>query len=266
MNNALSYVIERVQRQIPAPLLQQAFISNIKHRTRIPISVGSRILEEVIQTQVMPDINIVGGKTAYIQLDDCVVTERTPTYSVYFVPKELTGGLSITSVHELQYGGAFAMIDSPLIGSSSTVGDAAMQQVDALKGVAYTSEGRTTLVNDNTVMVEGPPNLGMTNALRVVLEYDTGLTALNPRSLHDFSKLVVLAVKAHIYNTNVMQIDMGQMKAGAMLGTYKDIVDSYSDAMDEYDEYLLTHWAKVDKLNDTEQRRRLISLAVGRAM
>lgn len=266
MNNALSYVVERVERRIPGPLLRQTFISNVQHRTRIPVSVASRILEDVIQTKVMPDINIGGGKTAYIALDRCTVKERTPTYSVYHVPKELTGGLSITSVHELNFGGVYGMLDNPMIGSGSTAGDALMQQSDALKGLPYTSEGRTSLVNDNVILIEGPPNLGMTNSIRVILEYDSGLTALNPRSLHDFAKLVILATKAHIYNTNVMQIDMGQMNSGVMLGTYKELVDSFSDAADEYDEYLVTHWAKVDKLNDTEQRKRLIALAVGRAM
>lgn len=266
MNNAISYAIERVERLIPSPLLRQTFISNLQHRTRIAVSINSRILEEVIQKRVLPDINIIGGRTVFIPIDKCVVKERGLNFSVYYVPKELTGGLSITSVHELNYGGSFGLIDSPLLGTGSNAGDAAQQQVDALSGIPFTSEGRTALLNDNTFMVEGAPNLGMTNSIRVVLEYDTALTGLNARSLHDFAKLVTLAVKAYVYTHNVMAIDMGQVKAGAMLGTYREIVDSYSDANDEYDEYLTTHWAKVDKLNDVETRRRLINLAVGRAM
>lgn len=266
MNNAISYAIERAERRIPTPLLQQTFISNLQHRTRVPVTVSSRILQLVIHKQVLPDINIVGGRTAMIRLDKCIVKERTPTFTVYHVPKDLTGGLSITSVQELSYGGAYGRIDSPLIGPGSTVGDAVQQQMDSLGGIPYTSEGRTQLVNDNTIMIEGTPDLGMTNSIRVILEHDSALSSLNARSLLDFAKLVTLAVKAYIYVNNVMTIDMGQMKAGAMLGTYKDLVDSFSDAQDEYDEYLTTHWAKVDKLNDYETRKRLIDLAVGRAM
>lgn len=266
MNNALSYAIDRVERRIPSDLLHQTFISNLTYRTRVPVSVGSRILEQVIQKQVLPDINIIGGKTALIPLDRCIVKEQTPTFSVYHIPKELTGGLSITSALELHFGGAYGMIDAPLLGPGSMAGDALQQQVDAMSGLHYTSEGRTSLVNDNTVMVEGAPNLGMTNFIRVILEYDSGLTGLKARSLYDFSKLVLLATQAYIYTNNVMAIDMGQMKSGVQLGTYKDLVDSFSDSHSEYDEYLTTHWAKVDKLNDDETRRRLINLAVGRAM
>lgn len=266
MINAISYSLEQVERKIPKEILRQTFVSNINHRTQIPINHTARIMEEVLVKRVFKDINIIGGTTIFVELDKCILVEEQPTFCVYHVPKELTGNRSIASVHEMHYGGFYGISNMDIMGTGSRLGDAAKQQLDAVSPLPHTSEGRTSLINDNTIMIEGYPQFTSNNAIRCIVEYDLGLVNINGRAVFDFSKLVVLATKSYIYNNNVIKMDQGQIAGGANLGMYKDVIDSYSDAEELYDEYLTIKWAKIDKLNDYEQRKRLINLAVGAAM
>lgn len=266
MINAITYAIDRVQRIIPEYILKQTFISMESYRTTIPVSVATRIREIIIDKWILPDINVIGGKTAYIPLDQCVLIEQIPGISIYQVPKEVTNGRSITSVHELTTMGYAKLSGGDFFPGMSEMGNALNQQLDAIKTLPYVSEGRTTLLNDNTIMVEGSMYVTMSLMVRAVLEYDQTLNDLNPRTLQQFTDLVILATKAYIYNKNVVNIDMGQLHGGVNLGVYKDMVDSYSDAHEQYEELLRTTWARVDKLNDYETRKRLINLMTGRAM
>lgn len=265
MNN-INIAVDMVMRTIPEPILRQTFVSLQAHRTRIPVTLAACITEQIIYKKVLPDMNIVGGTTVMIPLAQCHVRSQDPLFTVYHVPKELTDNRKIVNVLEMTVAGYLHPTGTVMSQHTSESGRAAAQMLSAAKTMRYQSEGRVNLIGDNTVMVEVPYHLAQHNALRCMLEYDSGLTEISPRASLDFAKLVVLCTKAHIYNANVVEMDMGYIKGGAQIGVYKDIIDGYSDALEEYYEELKVRWAKIAKLDDNETRKRLITLMVGRLM
>lgn len=266
MLDAISYSLMQVQQKIPAAVLNQTFIASMKHRTHLPVSVQSRITDLIINKKVLVDLNIIGGETAIIPLDSCELLEQESTYSVYRIPKSATANRSVSSVHEVRVGAGIGVDNSAVLGSASMIGEAASNMMRSISPVPTTSFGNAVLISENTFMIEMPPNFGQFGGVQVSLEYDPTLSGIKPRTVFNFAKLVVLATKAFIYNSQFVPMDQAQIKSGSAFGSYKDAVDSYSDADELYDEYLLTTWATVDKLNDSHTRQRLISLAVGRAI
>lgn len=265
MNN-INTAIDMVMRSIPEPILKQTFITLQSHKTRIPVTLSTCIAEQIIYKKVLPDMNIVGGTTVVIPLDQCIVKHQDVNFTIYHIPKSVTDNRKIVNVLEMMVNGYLQPSVSGLTNHVSEIGLATTQSLLAMKTLPYRSEGRVNLIGDNTVMVEVPYHMAMNNSIRCMLEYDTGLTEISPRASLDFAKLVVLCTKAHIYNANVVEMDMGYIKGGAQLGIYKDIIDGYSDALDEYYEELKTRWSKIAKLDDNETRKRLITLMVGRVM
>lgn len=268
--STINYAISKVRQHIPTLALEQTFFALLNHRTRIPITLESRIQDEVIQKMVLPDMNVIGGTTIIIPLNECTILEQDQAVTVFQIPSHVTDNRQITSVMEMMTPGtglANSSFNSMGIGSNgSEIGTAAMQQLNSMKSMQKISEGRTKLINSNTVMVEGSYYYNNFCMLKVVVGHDNGLSSIDHRNSLAFAELVVLATKAYIYNTNIIEINEGVVLGGAQMGVYKDIVDGFSDALEMYHDYLRTTWAKVDKLNDHLTRNSLISLMVGRPM
>lgn len=263
MNN-INTAVDMVMRSIPEPILKQTFITLQAHKTRIPVTLATCIAEQIIYKKVLPDMNIVGGTTVLIPLDQCEVRHQDPYFTIYHIPREITDNRKVVNVLEMTVNGYLHPSGMPMSMNTSEVGRATSQLLASTKSMRYQSEGRINLIGDNTVMVEVPQHMAQHNVIRCMLEYDTGLTEISPRASLDFANLVVLCTKAHIYNANVVEMDVGYIKGGAQLGIYKDIIDSYSDALEQYYEELKVRWAKIAKLDDHETRKRLITLMVGR--
>lgn len=264
--NAVTYAIDMVKRQIPDEVLKQTFISLFAHRTRIPVTVSSRLAEEIVYEKVLKDINLIGGTTILVPLDRCELVGQDKLYSIYHVPKELTGNRSIVSIQEVTVSGYYIASGGVSTNLGSEGANAAVQMVASTQSVPYVSEARCSLINENTVMIELPYHMAVNNVMRCVVEYDSTLRNLDPRAYMDFADLVVLATKAEIWLKNQVPMDTGYVKGGAQMGSYKEIIDSYSDAMEQYKTMLKTHWAVVDKLNDYETKKRLLTSLVGRMM
>lgn len=263
----LNYVIDKIKEEIPEFVLEQAFFSQELYRTRIPVTVDTRIQELVIQKTVLPDINVIGGTTIYVPLHLCEILERDYSYTVIRVPPEAIDNQHITSVLEVVTPGTGLGNRSYMTGgSASQVGAAAQQQLQSMTTMNNLTSGKTMLINTNTVMVEGPYQYIDHCMLKVTVGHDALLSSIDHRNSLAFAELVILAVKAYIYNKNVIAVDQGMIQGGSELGSFARIVGEYSDAREMYKERLKTSWAKVDKLNDHDTRNRLISLMVGRPM
>ena len=61
-------------------------------------------------------------------------------------------------------------------------------------------------------------------------------------------------------------MDKAQLYGGQELGAIKDVVDGYSDAEEQYQEFLETTWKKVSFMNDTNSAIRLIRMQVNPAL
>lgn len=218
----------------------------------------------VVRPRVMVDCNLVGGTEAFIPLDGIPV-ERTNDYtSVYRIPKTATQGRSITSVLNItfsdptkasSYGVAAGQQNTTMLQLGSGV-------MDAMGSIPVTSTARVQLIGENVVMVRDTVVLPANIYLRCILANDENMSHLQLRSYRDFAKLVVFAVKAYIYNQATIELDMGQLFAGQQIGRFKEIIDSYADAEENYATYLTEKWQKISLMNDQESWNRMLKTII----
>lgn len=261
--NPISYAIARIKQDIPDKVLRVTFANPNNGDTVIPISLDAKLREELIYARVLPDCNIIGGAEITVPLTTAMREEVSPGVYVYRIPKAVTQNRSIMSVLSVAFANAGIVGSTAPYGQTNELMDASLKMANAMKAISYQSDARCSLVGENTVMVEHP-NMTVGNLyLRCVVENDSNMNHLNPKSWRNFAQLCILACKSEIYVRNVIQMDMAYLHAGQVLGAYKETVERYSDASELYQEYLATTWQKVSIMNDPEMYDRLIRMTSG---
>lgn len=263
--NAVMDALRQAKFQIPKRLLELAFVYRGHVWRAAPQNIDEAIRNMVIRPRVIIDTNLVGGTETWVYLQD-VPYERTDDYTqVYRIPKKHTQNRSILSVLNVTFtdpmrGNSFGVAAGY---NNSTTLQAGQAVMDAYAQIPITSTHKVQLIGENVVMLRDstilPPNI----YLRCVLGNDENMTHLQVRTYPMFAKLVLLAIKAFIYNSLVIEVDIGELQGGQVIGKIKEILDSYADANEQYTEYLLGTFGRVEFMNDNETYTRFLKLQIG---
>lgn len=267
--NPIQKAISDVKSKIPKAILDRTFLTfdpgayGGRHNIT-PASLDHRIRTEVIDASVLPDCNLVGGTEITIPLETVIPTWINSYNLLYRVPKNMTQNRSILRVIHLTFG------DGGVVGSMNLAAQGRSALLDKAQGVLQAhlpipivSTANVSLVGDNTVLVKDNITMPGNPFLRCVIESDTEMNHLQPASVINFSQLVVLATKRYIYNNLVITMDEAQLSGGLALGRFREIVDGYSDAAEQYDTYFNETWRKVALFNSPEAHRRHLALLTG---
>ncbi len=264
MSSVTSYVVKYIRRRIPERILKDTFM---KDRPFSPTSVAnmdSRIINQVIREVVLPDCNQIGGREALIDLTDLRPISIDQDGRVYRIPKNKTMQASIVSV---KYAG-YQQLTTAQVGSVTggmvgyTTGGS---QVAGLVASVYNSiipDNITGTVDvsmvegsDNTVFIKDWGGGQLPYWLLAVVEHDEALNQISPHSYPFFAKQCLYAAQMLIYNKMVIEMDMGKLYGGAELGRFREIIDGYADAADNYDTYLRETMEVVFMLNDPRKKQ-----------
>lgn len=267
--NAIQKAISDVRNKIPKAILDRTFMrpeNNVyggRHNIT-PASLDHRIRTEIIDAIVMSDCNLVGGTEIAIPLSG-VVPQYLEDYSIlYRIPKSLTQNRSIMRVLHLTFGGGGVMGSANMtLQGRSAVMDAAQGLLQAHLPIPVVSTANVFLVGENTVLIKDNITMPGNPYLRCVIESDTEMNHLLPAAVISFSQLVLLATKRYIYNNLAIDIDQAQLSGGMALGRFREIVDGYSDAAEQYDTFFNESWRKVALLSDPSAYKRHLSLLTG---
>jgi len=262
---AVQKALDEVRFTIPREILEVVFTpKNIKWRSNPP-SLDEQIMAAVVRPRVLVDCDLVGGTEAFIPLDGIPYERHDDYTSVYRIPKDRTQGRSINSVLNItfsdpskvsSYGVAAGQQNTMMLQVGSSV-------MDAQGSIPVTSTAKIQLIGENVVMVRDTVILPANVYLRCILANDENMAGLQMRSYHHFAKLVVLAVKAHVFNNYAIQMDVGQLLGGMQLGRFKEIVDTYADSNELYDTYLHEKMQKVLFMSDNESHTRFLKQIIG---
>lgn len=273
--SAINKALSDIKFQIPRDVLNLAFLPRKDIFNKAPLAVDEYIKDKVIGKRVLIDANIVGGRLALIPLNGLKPIQVDPFTTVYQIPKIRTQGCDILSALSVNYypytatGGSVGssfMTNNSLYNNTSVVSATAQRIADSFSSIPPVSVAQCDLVGPNTIYVRDQYRVTFAFFLRCILENDENLNNINPRSWLKFSKLCVLAVKSYIYNNLVIEMDKAQLYGGQELGAIKDVVDGYSDAEEQYQEFLETTWKKVSFMSDTPSFTRLIRMQVNPAL
>lgn len=267
VSGPIAKALDEVRFRIPKQILEKIFIQKDLKWRMTPPTLEDQIVAKVIRDRVMVDCNLVGGTEAFIPLAGCPVERTNDFTSVYRIPKSYTNGRTINSVLNItfsdpnkisNYGVAAGVQNTMMLQAGSNV-------MDSYGSIPITSTARVQLIGENVVMVRDTVVLPANIYLRCVLANDETLSHIQLRSYSYFAELVVFAVKAYIYNTYVVEMDLGELHGGQQLGKIKEIIDSYSDADELYRTFLKEKWAKVAFMNDQETWGRTLRSMIGGA-
>ena len=258
--NAISKALQEIHFNIPPEVLQITFMEYGSSTNQV-ISMDERILNAVIRPRVLLDTNLVGGVLVRVPIDQCYVREMLNREFLIEVPKHLTSGRSMVSVLSLISMTGYTSV-MPNHSTSQLVA-ASNKMYDSIADANVVQTARLELVGENTVFCSEPSIFIYSAVLRCVIENEINMGNLHPRNYPVFSKLCVLAVQSYIYNHMKVKLDQGYVYGGHELSSVTDIIDSYSDREEMYQEHLNLVFRKVAHINDSESQHRLIKLAVG---
>lgn len=261
--NAVTYALKQCEWTIPSEILDLVFLSGgLQQLTGYGISRSSRILETVIVPRVLTDCNLMGGREVVIPLEKATRQILDPMNSLFYIPKTLTQNSSISRALSVVYvnpniGNNMVVRGLTTGFSTSPLLDGANSLLNAAAGPVVLSTAHCYLTgSENTILITGQLQILPNIALRCWLELDNNLSHLQPTSYDKFAQLVEYAVKAYIYNNRVIKMDQDQLMSGMTIGRFKEIVDSYSDAEQNYKDYKTNVFQRVLALNDPETKRR----------
>jgi hypothetical protein len=120
-----------------------------------------------------------------------------------------------------------------------------------------------TLIGDNTVLVSDAQALPGVMYLRCMLQHEPNFANLPSAYYKKFSELCVLAAKAWIWTNLVIPLDEGLIKAGSTINRFREIVDSFQDADQMYEDFLRDKWRVSGVMADKEKYRRILRMTVG---
>jgi len=247
--DAINKALTDLYFSVPSEILQLGFNDNPLYATQ---SLDETILTRLIRPKILVDCNLVGGIEVYISIHQCTVSDYSNNYLLEYlidVPKIITGNKSIIS--------ALGLFDvSNNITSGTGTGELSSELARQVSSVSSDQAIATTkleLVGENKVLVTDPVAVFLTGVLKCVVTNDVNLSNISPRSYPALSQLVVLGVKAYIYNHMIVKLGKGYIHNGHELGIVNDIIAEYSSANEDYRLYLQEVWAKVAFHNDKDR-------------
>ncbi len=261
----VSKAIADAMRGIPPQILKAAFYPKYEFGRVAPVAtVESMIREQVVEARVMEDCNLTGGTSLVVPLDGLVQEYHNQATIIVQIPLERTGYRRITRCTSLLIGLETlpSSFNYGMSGFSDIMAGGA-QVMASHTAMPIQSTARVTLIAENTVMISDQSILPSVMQLMCFVENDLDFTNMRSMTISKFSKLVEYAVKAHIYNELIIPIAEGEMRGGMELGKFKEIVDGYADANQNYQDYLESTWIKVQFMDDFNSRHRHARLIMG---
>lgn len=243
----INYGTTRIMNEIPLELLQKVFNANPVYGAGSLYSREQIIADVLVRNRVMKDCDIVGGEQVIIPLNG-VPDAITNGAMIYRIPMSATAGRYINSVLALEMGtwnGQYA-------GSNA---------LSAANGPQGSGSHLVKLVGTNTIAVQ--ENIPTANLhLRCILGNDANMNNFNEKSKLAFGQMCVLAAKATIYNKLIIAIGEAGNNGGNTNAATQQMVDSYSDATELYNEFVRTRWAKISKMTDRKTHQRICQMGI----
>jgi len=252
--NAVQRALLQLHYTVPREVLNETFLNNENSYREESYSLDDKIKELVIHRRVNIDADLVGGNLVFIYIGDLFTEYVNPYTAIVRIPKSKTAGKTIISVlsvyNILEVGMATPGAANPFIENNLVLAGNAM--MNAMASAPAIISAYLELIGENTVLIRQNTTLTNMNFIRCVLSNNEDMSNLQLRSIPHYCKLVELAVKSYIYNYWVVKIGMGFLVGGKELGPFKDVVESYSDAEQQYQEYLNNVWGAVAFMNSNE--------------
>lgn len=255
--SAIAKALDEIKRTIPRDILRIGFIDQLRDWRKAPASLDELIMSLVIRPRVLIDADLIGGRHTVIALDHIegiYVDDYTVMYEIPMSSSNNCPIISVKYVGYLPYAVSFSSFGAgvgtvgpsgitDLTGAGQRVGDAA-------SNIPPVSEATVELVGPNTIVVRNYRRITAAYHLVCMVGNDPNLNNISPRSYPAFAKLCQLAVKSHLYNALIINLDKAYLSGGQELGAVKSYIDNLTDSEEMYQTHLREVWSRVARMND----------------
>lgn len=272
MSNAITYALGRLigrgAIEIPKRVIEVGFRDTWLDR-QAPLTLEAKINNWVIKDRVIRDMDLVHGEEILVDLSDLEAYVADGYAIIYNIPPNKTNNREIISVSNVSYvpfgqvvghrgGSNLAMV--PML--TNDLVTASSQLMNSVSAIPNMSTARVDLVGHNLIRISDQQRLQSSYILRCFVSNDNYLSNIPPGAFPAFAKLVILAVKAFLYNR--LHIEMGDhyLQRGQELGVFGDTVRSWDSAAEEYFEYLEQTWQGVAHHLDEDNFTRFLQFQV----
>lgn len=259
----LDYVLNYIKLRIPRQVLEIAFIK--KDIADDNTTLDDKIIRNVINQHVRPDLDMLGGVVLNIDLHRCNI-KPVHGYNEYIieVPKALTDNCSIIAALHMSSQYMYATQREYVQGrSDSGVMSLANRMLNHLEPQPVVNTARIEVIGDNIIAVHEPLTKQFYTTLQVIIENKENFSNINPQYYSDFAEVCLNATKMYIHTNTIIDLNMGYIQNGHEISEIKDIIADYKDAFERYEELKLT-WKKIAVLNDKHRMQKLVKMTIGR--
>lgn len=244
MNSAMGITISRILYSIPREILTEVF--RARDYTEATLPLEAMIINKVIRTRVIPDINVFGGKTSKVVLRPEYLEDlkfnaaddytRTGPFSLYRIPPDERENCAIVDIHHLTYAGNYAGHYPNATGWQGGTNVPALGQavLDSHTFASTPPRPLAELLSGDLVKLTPSQHAAVNWVMECRIGYDENVTNMSSSSVEPFANLCVAAVKAYIYNNSIIRINKAYVESGYALDEWKNIVDGYRESEQRY--------------------------------
>jgi len=255
--DAISYATRYILQRIPERIIKDGLSVRTRDRRYQQVPPEALLRDKVIKACVIPDCSATGGKTITIIFDqgDLKQDSINPPVWIYEVPAEKRDYLDIVSVLEVT--SYFPSITTvPYNMRFPTVTGSVMQRsmseaLSSQSPPAMSGTSKVELGLNNSIVLYDITRWNTTMMARLRVCHDELLSDLMPTAWPDFGKMCLLATKMILHKELMLPVDQGKLESGMELGAYSAIIQEWSGAAQEYEEFLRDWWPGVAAQNNT---------------
>ena len=276
--NIMDRAISWIKFNIPPEVIQRGFVAkerSYQGLNRGVINVDAIIRERVFYQRLLIDIDTVGGTEQLISLDGLPKSfiQDPETWMVVSIPPEMLGGRIITQLDAVVFlppgnypgywnGMGFVPQTVTSYRNVAATTIAASSLLAAYDTIAWIQTTRTRLLTENTIAYTDFQGHSYPGFAKVRLSNPRTLSNIPIAASPAFNDLALLAAKAYLYNTQIVDIDEGELRVGFNVGAYKEIISNYSSAAEDYQKMLTTRWARIAMMSDDARMERHVKSQV----
>ena len=262
-NNPIEHALNSLVRRLPRQILELTFFPAKEHKTTDATSLNERIREAVIDGFVMSDLNNNGGVAVELDIQQSWMRMLSPVLTLVDVPKNVLQNRNMTSALNSSFG--VNMINNAAVGIANQgtqplIG--ANRVFNSAKPPPYVGTADVRVIGSNQLEIRNFVSIPVRIRGLVRVEYTRDFTELHNQYWNRFADLVEMAVKAYCYNNLIVPMDRAELQGGVELGRLSSKVEEWSDASENYDDFLREAWKRILILNDPILSRRATKMIV----
>jgi len=267
MHNPIDLAICHVVNNIPPQILEVA-LRTANKRYNEENHLAAFISEHIIDGRVRKEINISGGHVKTIALrSEWIERSRSEhagfagddgPYTLYRIPPEFRDNMPISNVLSIQYpyntylGGGVGDLN---LGTGGYNMNEMIQEVLNSYTLSTPRNHPVCRVLAGDLIKLTPSQYANQNWLLTVrINYDSAMTSLHAAAIPVFQELCLQAMRQWCYTNLYIDIDRAYMETGVDIGTFKEVLQSYSDAGQLYKEEMIK-WRGVAQMDPSVRMR-----------